>query len=394
MLFCSEEGLAEAEPAGHCGKGHSHLGANASSSVIPNLLFQKMTAQPSGECEFNRVRFPQSLSVKGPGHRVDEVSQQQSIELMPSVERSDQIEIIAVNRVQKVLNPVWCDVCRFWRNDGAGFSAQQFCCRQNRSQGNFGCGVVSIDRADAVQGSQSIQVRRTLQVIDRGRGDDLTRAVLRSAIRVYDDHTLPGKILQEPGSNSLHCFSDRLGIIVRRHADKEVHLANADQFANKVIGKNACVVQTKPLSHLCWLSHPQLYPAQAEPVELVRAHSQQIRQVPDAWENIAAGHLHQNIALIAPQVEFHGLSGTGKIIDHEYRFILELPHIGEHAVVRGMQELYRTSTKDLRGLPGCYDAFHPREERMPRSLLRINVHRRITIYRIENQRRIKALGIG
>jgi len=60
---------------------------------------------------------------------------------------------------------------------------------------------------------------------------------------------------------------------VRRHADKEVHLANADQFANKIIGKNASLVQVKPLSHLFWPSDPQLYPAQAEPVELVGAHS-------------------------------------------------------------------------------------------------------------------------
>src|SRR5579863_9064173 len=157
MLFCSEEGLAEAELAGHCSEGHSHLGANASSSVIPNLLFQKMTAEACGEREFNRVRLPEPLGIQSSGHRVDEVSQQQSIELMPSVERSDQIEIIPVNRAQKVLNPVWCDVCRFWRNDGACFGPQQFCCRQNRAQGDFGCGVVSIDRADAVQGSQGIQ---------------------------------------------------------------------------------------------------------------------------------------------------------------------------------------------------------------------------------------------
>src|SRR5580692_10066987 len=124
MLFCSEECLTEVEPAGHCSKGHSHLGSDAALSIIPNLLLQKMTAQASGECEFNRVRFPEPLGIERPGHRVDEVSQQQSIKLMPSVERGDQIEILTVNRAQKAVDPVWSNVCRFWRNNGACLSAQ------------------------------------------------------------------------------------------------------------------------------------------------------------------------------------------------------------------------------------------------------------------------------
>jgi hypothetical protein len=31
-----------------------------------------------------------------------------------------------------------------------------------------------------------------------------------------------------------------------RHANKKIHLANADQFAKKIIAKNAAIVQTKP----------------------------------------------------------------------------------------------------------------------------------------------------
>src|SRR5580692_8319389 len=113
MLFCSEECLTEVEPAGHCSKGHSHLGTDSARSMIPNLLLQKMTAQASGKREFNRVRFPEPLGIERPGHRVDEVSQQQSIKLMPSVEWGNQIEVISVNRAQKALDPLWCNVRRF-----------------------------------------------------------------------------------------------------------------------------------------------------------------------------------------------------------------------------------------------------------------------------------------
>src|ERR1700678_1002904 len=122
MLFCPQERLAKAELAGNRSQRHSHLRAHAPSAMIPNLLLQKMAAQASGECEFNRVRFPEPFRVQGPHHRVDEVSQQQSIELMPSVERSDQIEIVPIHGSKKMVDPVWCDVCRFRRDDCTCFS--------------------------------------------------------------------------------------------------------------------------------------------------------------------------------------------------------------------------------------------------------------------------------
>ena len=33
---------------------------------------------------------------------------------------------------------------------------------------------------------------------------------------------------------------------MRRHTDKEIHFANANQFAKKIIGKNAALVQMEP----------------------------------------------------------------------------------------------------------------------------------------------------
>jgi hypothetical protein len=40
---------------------------------------------------------------------------------------------------------------------------------------------------------------------------------------------------------------------MRRHTDKKVHFANADQFAKEIIGKKAALVQTKLLSELGYI---------------------------------------------------------------------------------------------------------------------------------------------
>src|SRR5579863_9560127 len=109
MLLRPQESLAKSEVSGHRGESHSHLCANSSCSMVPDLLFREMTAQAPGECEFDRVRLPQSFGIKGPSHRVNEVAQKQSIELMPSIKRSDEIECIPVDRLKKALDPVWRD---------------------------------------------------------------------------------------------------------------------------------------------------------------------------------------------------------------------------------------------------------------------------------------------
>jgi hypothetical protein len=89
-----------------------------------------------------------------------------------------------------------------------------------------------------------------LYVVDRSCRDDIARAVLRSSVGVYDDDAFPGEILQKSSANRLDGLSDSLGIVVCRQTDEQVYFANADEFAKKIIRKNTCLVQTKPLSHL------------------------------------------------------------------------------------------------------------------------------------------------
>ena len=171
--------------------------------------------------------------------------------------------------------------------------------------------MITIDRADAGESAQRVQVGRTLHVINRGGGDYLAGAVLRSSVHVEDDCAFPGKILQQSNSNPLYRFSNSLGIVVRRHTNQQVYFAHTDQLAKKIIRKNAALVQSKLLPVALQLQLVIVsYPSQSEPEELVGTHGQQIGQVPNARKNIPAKHLHQNITLVAPEVEFHGLGGV------------------------------------------------------------------------------------
>src|SRR5258708_37204529 len=63
-------------------------------------------------------------------------------------------------------------------------------------------------------------------------------------------------------------------------------------------------------------------------------------------------------------------------------------------MVRRMKKLDRAPAKNLGGLPHTYDAFHPCEDGMLRPPLRLHVHRWIAVQRIQDERGIKALGIG
>src|SRR5215475_8961299 len=79
-------------------------------------------------------------------------------------------------------------------------------------------------------------------------------------------------------------------------------------------------------------------PPQAEPIKLVRPHRQQVRQISDAWKDILAEHLDQNISLVALEIEFHRLRSARKIVHDQNGFFFELPHVRKHPMVCGIEK--------------------------------------------------------
>ena len=97
-----------------------------------------------------------------------------------------------------------------------------------------------------MQSTQGVNVARNLEVVDRGTSYQVRGLVARATVGVDDYGALAGKILQQSGTNGLHYVADGRGIVIGRHADEDVRLADVNQLAQKLIGKNAFLGQLLP----------------------------------------------------------------------------------------------------------------------------------------------------
>src|ERR1022692_1295397 len=155
----------------------------------------------------------------------------------------------------------------------------------------------------------------------------------------------------------------------------------------------ACPGEDAPFDRFPLL-YIRLYPAQPEPVKLVRPHGQQIGQVAHTRKHILARHLDQNIPLVAPQIEFDSLRGARKIVHHQHRLVAQSPDISQYSVIGWIEKLNRSPAEHAGGFARRYDASHPTEERVSAFSLRQDVHGWITIHRILNKRSVQELRVG
>ena len=89
------------------------------------------------------------------------------------------------------------------------------------------------------------------------------------------------------------------------------------------------------------LSYESSDAPQPEPVKLVWAHGQKVREITDAGENVPAKHLNQNIPFVASQIQLDRLRGAGEIVHDQDRLLAQLPDVGQNPVIRGKQKLDR-----------------------------------------------------
>ena len=62
---------------------------------------------------------------------------------------------------------------------------------------------------------------------------------MRAAIDVDDDLALARKEFQQSGAHRLHHLTHGPRVVMRRHADNDVHFADVNQLANEIVGKYA-----------------------------------------------------------------------------------------------------------------------------------------------------------
>ncbi len=281
--FGTEESLRQAEASGNGGDGERDFGTRAARLVGPNFLSQKMIAELAGEGEFGGVRLLDPLAVEGASHGINQVADQQPVEFVAAVEGGHEIEFSLVDGAQQALDPVGFDGGRFRRDDRASGGTQKVGGGQDGAQRRAGGRLSGIFRADAVQSAQGVNVGRDLGVIDGGAPDQIRGLIARAAIGVDDYGAFAGEKLQQSSTDGLHDLANRGGIVVGRHTDEDVSLADVNQLAQKLICQNAFLGQ---ISCLARVRCPQISLvksqfsvlrylfsnlAQTEPVELVGA---------------------------------------------------------------------------------------------------------------------------
>ena len=90
---------------------------------------------------------------------------------------------------------------------------------------------------------RALNVGGVLQVVDGSAANQIGSLVSRAAVGVDDYRAFAGKIFQQSGTNGLHHLTDGGGVVVGRHTDENVRLADVNQLAKKLIRKNAFLGQ-------------------------------------------------------------------------------------------------------------------------------------------------------
>src|ERR1700693_1532974 len=101
VIFLSEERLAHTLSSCDRSQGEAELDAMPARCIVPDVLQKKFTTQPAGESELVRIRLTDSESVERSNHGIEQIRDQQSFKLMPTISGGHQIEAVLTNRAQE-----------------------------------------------------------------------------------------------------------------------------------------------------------------------------------------------------------------------------------------------------------------------------------------------------
>src|SRR5689334_16009775 len=102
--------------------------------MLPVGLGEAVCREPAGERELRRAQFTHRLAVKCATERIQKIARQQSIESVSRIQRSDEVELLPINRCKQRLNPSRVGTLRGCVNDCATLGMEEVRCQQNRSE--------------------------------------------------------------------------------------------------------------------------------------------------------------------------------------------------------------------------------------------------------------------
>ena len=117
---------------------------------------------------------------------------------MPAVNRRYKIEVVAINRAQQVRDPLSLNVGGLRADHGACFRAKQFGGRQYGAQRRGAGRSIGVPRADRVQRPKRVSIEAAMEIINRRPHNHIGSAIVRSAVSIEDDRSLPRERLYDP----------------------------------------------------------------------------------------------------------------------------------------------------------------------------------------------------
>src|SRR5579884_3991012 len=132
---------------------------------------------------------------------------------------------------------------------------------------------------------------------------------------------------------------------------------------------------TYSISERSSISVHLLFLPELEPEEAARCEREEVRQLADRRERRPAEHLDRHHAGVRGEVELHGLSRAGAVVDAQHDVLLPGADVGEDPRVLGALRLVGAQPEDGVLLAESDEALHPAEQRVRRAQLRLDVDR-------------------
>src|SRR5664279_162331 len=187
------------------------------------------------------MRLAKGLSIECTGHGIQQVSNYDSFETVATIDGPNEVHLVAENGTEQAIDPLGRNIGGLSSNDDCGLGAEKIAGFHENTHGRPWRNGISILRADGVQGTQRLNPAGVAHIVDGCGTDNVASGVARTGIGVEYGSALSREILKEAFANHLDNLTDGFGMVVGVQTHKNVDFANADELAEKIIGKDCFV---------------------------------------------------------------------------------------------------------------------------------------------------------
>ncbi|HEV3011721.1 MAG TPA: hypothetical protein VG499_00450 [Actinomycetota bacterium] len=235
-----EHALADAEALAQGDRGHPDVDPEAGHVGAPHLLAGPVGGQPAREAEVAADRLAQPPPVQGGGQREGDRVGDGAVQLVPGVQRGDQVVAVLQDRPDQPVDPGRADRAQVGVQHRAAPGPDGRGQLEDGPEGRALAGQADIGHGQLVRALDlGVEQQQLLVAVGGGGHGRLDRAVGRVAVRDGDQAAAVGEVLAQPGLHGTDDVADRPGVLERRDADEHVDGSVAVQQGRGIIAEHA-----------------------------------------------------------------------------------------------------------------------------------------------------------